>query len=356
MNILFIGRLDYPPKQGGDAVQIENYKNIISQKGHQVEIASLTDEPGTYDFVHLFNISRIYDLVYQLEYKVRNKPILVLHTIHQKKEYLDNIRASGVKTGRNKKLKFIIRNILSKKFKLNQLWLLFRNEKKLLHCLLERIAFFHFLSGKEREWFEEDFGIKIDNEKVIIFGNTVRHGVENAKNLNVREIDILIPGRIEPQKNSINTANALSLFTDKKIFFVGQLNRYYKDYCNQFLKIIEQNKNLIYTGSKNFAEMEELYDNSKIVLSLSLSEVAPLVELEALAHRAVFIGTNRSASADKNMDACYHLDPENLNETVETINSVFEKIGSDFEFTFPRINTWEDEMQPLLSLYDKFEK
>ena len=356
MNILFIGRIDYPPKQGGDAVQIENYKNIISQMGHHVEIASLTNEPGIYDFVHLFNVSRLYDLVYQLKSKVKNSPILILHPIHQKIEYLSKVRKYGGKTSGNEKVKFIIRNILSKKFRLNQLGIVFRNEKKLLHSLMERIAFFHFLSAREREWFENDFGIKIDDEKVIIFGNAVRHDPDRGKHLTSRDIDILIPGRIEPHKNCINTAKALLSFKDKRIVFAGQLNLYYKKYCNEFLNLIEQNKNLNYAGSKSFTDMEELYNNSKFVVSLSLSEVAPLVKLEALAHEAIFIGTNRSASADKNTDTCYFLDPENLNEAIDVLHNLFKKIDSGYVFKFPRINTWEEEMAPLLDLYKNFEK
>ncbi len=356
MNILFIGRIDYPLKQGGDAIQIENYKNIISGKGHYVEIASLINDTGNYDFVHLFNISRPYDLIYQLESKVNNYPILVLHPIHFKKEHIERIKELGFKISGNERLKFIIRNILSKKFKPDQLRLLLRNEKKLLQTLLDNIAYFHFLTQTERKWFEEDFGFKVDDEKVIIFGNAVPHQIDNTKNLQEREIDILVPGRIEPRKNSINTANCLTSFKDKKIVFAGQLNRYYKNYYNEFFKLIEQNENLNYVGSKNFQEMEKLYDNSKIVLSLSLSEVAPLVELEALAHKSIFIGTNRSASTDKNMDSCYYLDPENPVEAVNVLHDVFKKIESGFKFTFPHINTWEEEIKPLLNLYKKFEK
>ncbi|HSD64064.1 MAG TPA: glycosyltransferase [Ignavibacteriaceae bacterium] len=358
MNILFIGRLDYPPKQGGDAIQIENYKKIISQKGHHVEIASLINEPGNYDFVDLFNISRVYDLIYQLNSKVKNIPILILHPIHQKKEYLHRMKSLGVKIPGSERLKFITRNILSNKFRFNQLLLIFRNEKKLIHSLLNKIAFFHFLSPKEREWFENDFGYKIDNEKLLIFENAVSYAFDNSKPLKDREIDILISGRIEPQKNSINTAKCLTSFKDKRIVFAGQMNRYYKAYCNEFLKIVQQNGNFKYIGSKSFSGMQELYGNSKIVFSLSLSEAAPrtLVELEALANKAIFIGTNRKPIEGSNINTGYYIDPENLSEAAELLKEIFNKIESGFNFTFPHINTWEEEIEPLLNLYKQFEK
>ena len=356
MNILFIGRLDYPPKQGGDAVQIENYKKIISQKGHQVDIASIISKPGDYDIVHLFNFSRLYDLAYQLKTKVKNSPVLILHSIHQKEEYLRRIKELGFKSPGSERIKFIVRNILSHKFKLNQLGFVFRNEKMLRHSLVKKIDFFHFLSNKERTWFEEDLGIKIQDEKVIIFGNAVQNRITRTKNLKDREIDIFIPGRIEPQKNSINTIAALSVFNDKKICFAGQLNRYYKKYCNRFLRLIEKNKNINYMGSTGFSEMEKLYNNSKSVVSLSLSEVAPLVELEALSHGAVFVGTKRCATDCKNPDTSYQVDPENLNEAVNHIREIFKKIESGYVFKFPHINVWEEEMKPLLDLYKKIEK
>lgn len=356
MKILFIGRIDYPPKHGGDAVQIEAYKNVFTKKGYEVEIASLTNKTGSYDFVDLFNISRLYDLVYQLKAKVKNQPILVLHPIHQKKEHLKRIKELiGRNTG-NEKIKFIVRNILSNKFKINQLQFLFKNENKLLRNLLRKMNYFHFLSEKERDWFEKDFDFKIDDAKVIIFGNAVSHRIEQLNSLQEREIDILIPGRIEPQKNSVFTAKVLSSFVNKNIVFVGQLNKYYKNYNNKFLNLIGQNKNLTYIGVKNFSEMQQLYNGSKIVLSLSLSEVAPLIELESLAHKAIFVGTNRSASSiNENINCCYHIDPENSKEIVDTLNNIFNKIKTGFEFSFPRINTWEEETKPLLDLYQKFE-
>lgn len=357
MNILFIGRLDYPPKQGGDAIQIENYKNIITKKYH-VEIASLINESGNYDFVDLFNISRVYDLVYQLKTKVKNIPILILHPIYQKNEYIRRMKSLGVRTPGKEKLKFIIRNLLSNKFRLNQLWFLFRSESKLIHSLLQKVAFFHFLSIGERKWFEENFNYKIDDEKILIFENAVPHIPENSKPLKEREIDILISGRIEPQKNSINTAKCLTAFRNKKIIFAGQLNRYYKSYCNEFLNIIDQNKNFKYIGTKSFSEMQDLYGNSKIVFSLSLSEAAPrtLVELEALANKAIFIGTNRKPLDKSGTNTSYYIDPENLNEAADLLINIFNKIDAEFNFSFPHINTWEEEIKPLLDLYKQFEK
>lgn len=358
MNILFIGRLDYPPKQGGDAIQIENYKNIISQKGYHVEIASLINEPGNYDFVNLFNISRIYDLVYQLKSKVKNLPILILHPIYQKKEYIRLMKSLGVKAPGMERIKFIARNILSNKFRLNQLLLILKSEKKLILLLLQRVAFFHFLSRKEREWFENDLGYKIDDEKILIFENAVPSVPENTKLLKEREIDVLISGRIEPQKNTINTAKCLTSFKDKRIIFAGQMNRYYKGYCIEFLKIIAENKNFKYIGAKSFSDMQDLYGNSKIVFSLSLSEAAPrtLVELEALANKAIFVGTNRKPIDSSNTNTSYYINPENLTQASGLLADIFKKIESGFVFSFPHINTWEEEIKPLLNLYKQFEK
>ncbi len=357
MNILFIGRLDYPPKQGGDAIQIENYKNIITKK-YNVEIASLISESGNYDFVDLFNISRVYDLVYQLKTKVKNIPILILHPIYQKKEYTLQMKSSGVRAQGKEKYKFIVRNLQSNKFRPNQLLFLLRSEKKLIYSLLQKVAYFHFLSAGERRWFEEDFGYKIDDEKILIFENGVPYIPEKSKTLKEREIDILISGRIEPQKNSINTAKCLRVFRDKKIIFAGQLNRYYKTYCNEFLNIIDQNKNFKYIGSKSFSEMQDLYGNSKIVFSLSLSEAAPrtLVELEALANKAIFIGTNRKPLDISNTNTSYYIDPENLKVAADLLTNIFKKIDAGFDFSFPHISTWEEEIKPLLNLYEQFEK
>jgi hypothetical protein len=196
----------------------------------------------------------------------------------------------------------------------------------------------------------------VPDEKVIIFGNAVQNRGTEDKHLNDRGIDIFVPGRIEPQKNSINTAAVLSVFKDKNICFAGQLNRYYKKYCSQFLRLIEKNKKIKYLGPISFPEMEKLYDNSKIVISLSLSEVAPLVELEALSHGAVFIGTKRSASDSQNQDTSRYVDPEKPDEAFNIIRALFHKIESGYVFKFPHINTWEEEMKPLLDLYKKIEK
>jgi len=86
MKILFIGRIDFPEKSGGDGVQMYRYKEWFESNGNKVTLFTKNIYGYSFDTIHLFNVDKIYELLYQLSFvKLDKNTKLILHTIHQKK-------------------------------------------------------------------------------------------------------------------------------------------------------------------------------------------------------------------------------------------------------------------------------
>ena len=167
MKALFVGRNDYPVKKGGDGVQIEAYKIILLQNGHEVFFYNEIKDIDEIDVVHFFNIDRIYDLLEVRRKFAKGNKIFILHSIHQNYEYLKNIKKivknyTQISITIPENVKFIIRSIKAGIFNLSMLRYLFLKKNEGIIKLIDEIDYFHFLSDTECSWFEKDYNIKIN--------------------------------------------------------------------------------------------------------------------------------------------------------------------------------------------------
>lgn len=134
------------------------------------------------------------------------------------------------------------------------------------------------LSNSELRQLEADLGMKIDQNKVIIVPNglTFREPQEQ-----LRTIDVLVVGRIEPRKNMLKIARTLSN-SSYRVTFVGKANANHPRYNQEFLSVIASSENLTYEGERDQLALADLYSRSHVCLSNSWFEVVSQVDLEAV--------------------------------------------------------------------------
>ncbi|WP_241627802.1 glycosyltransferase, partial [Rosenbergiella epipactidis] len=176
-----------------------------------------------------------------------------------------------------------------------------------------------FLAQGEKLLFEKDFDIQVKNYVLTKNGCDVKDKVFIG-NLH-KDIDIIISGRIEPRKNSINLLRVLG-GADYKVKFVGSLNKNNKSYTDEFLSLVKGYDNIDYLGSVTHDDMQSLFKRSKIHISASWFEVSSLVDLEAYflgCHVISSINGNTNEFIKKNIDFINPEDLSGLNDLLKDI-------------------------------------
>lgn len=327
-NILFIIRIDALKKSGGDLIQAKYYKEVLHKKfnlkikfAHEISEKELK---STYwDIVQLFNISRIYEHFYFLK-KIKFKYL-----------YLSPIVQPNYKRTKIDYIKSLIRGALIGKI------IKYISDKKIeklyntIHCVT-------FLSHKEKEYFENNF---FQSKKSIIIHN----GVDIISHNNIiykRDIDFLIVGRIEKSKNSYFIAKLIaSYFPEKKTIFIGGKNKYHYKYVKSFSTFLDKQENIDYLGIVNYEKVQEIMLSSRILLNLSLIEVSPLVDLEALSNGMKVLSTSSSFShLSENM--CYQTsNPLDKDEIIEKLTYLQNSKCSNSR---KYVNSWDENLQVYL--------
>ena len=275
--ILFIVRIDARTKNGGDLIQAEIYKQYLERHldvevsfAHMLPISEL--KAVLWDYVQLFNYSRIPEHSFYL-----NK-------IGYKKIGLCTIIQPGYQISKNCLFKSFIRGALNFKL-LNP----FRVDIDRVISSMDLIV---YLSKSEKEFFES-LHMKISQDVIVNNGIDI---FKKTKNLN-KKYDFIVVGRIERWKNSIRSLKYVAKnHPDKKLIFVGSYNKLHYLFYLQFLFLIFVNKNIRYLGAKSKDNTLLLISQSKILLNLSLKEVSPLVDLEAISCETNLVTTTRSFS------------------------------------------------------------
>lgn len=149
----------------------------------------------------------------------------------------------------------------------------FRRYTSLQKQVLRRSTRILALSSLEAEFIKQSFGR----------ASTV---IANAHDIPVRtpspriSSSIIVIGRIEPRKNQLLVAEALSgsKFT---VSFIGALNENHKGYTGRFLSVVNDSKNLKYLGSLSHSDVLQHLGNSEIYLNLAWFEVTSNADMEA---------------------------------------------------------------------------
>lgn len=331
-NILFILRIDAKYKNGGDLLQAKQYKKVLEKKlliqnikiefAHEFSIVEL--KKTLWNLVVLFNVSRLDEHFYFLE-KINYDKIAVVPIVQPKyffslKEYFKSLFRGLLH------LKYIPYNSLDKKLK-----------------LLSTSVLNIFLSNDECDYYQKQFIYTLNNV-IVKNGIDIKHDI--TYNTEQRKIDFLIVGRIEKSKNTLNTLSILNrYFPQYNACFVGSYNKYHLGYFNKFKKLCKQNKNISYLGAVSQNEVFDIMTKSKVLLNLSLKEVSPLVDIEALSLGMKVLSTKASFTHIEESNCFIRVNPMNESEIIEKLNKI---INEDCNTELLQdIMTWEKTIEPL---------
>jgi hypothetical protein len=323
VNILFIIRIDAVKKNGGDLIQAKRYKEIILKNieanvlfAHELSNNELKSRK--WDIVQIFNISRIYEHNY------------ILEKIDYESLYISPIVQPNFVLTKRDYIKSFIRGALIGKF-------IKYISKSQIHNIYKRVKVGIYLSSSEKKYFERIF---FKPKYSIIVHNGVDKKEENF--ITNKEIDFLIVGRIEKSKNSYFIAQFLSkYFPDKNVLFVGGKNKYHYFYVNKFLNLIQKKSKINFTGIIPYAEVQNIMCKSNILINLSLKEVSPLVDLEALSHGMKVLTTSSSFSHLKENKCIQIVDP--TDETMIKEKLIY-LMHSTCTNSINYVGLWEDNL------------
>ncbi len=353
MKILFVLRPDSFSKYGGDTLQIEKYVFYLKTKGHICYYTTCLkpDISCNPDIVIITNIDT--DIVFkvQLSFIVESKNYkIICHPIHHPKIWTDNISSaySNIRSINPQyliekllikfKYKSILRYLISSISNPKTIFYLFK--KRNIYNSLKGIDKFIFLSHLEKDFFEVDFKL-ITNCYAIIPNGIDNNHYTNLKN---EKDGILVIGRIEPRKNSVNIAKLLQK-SDIKVHFYGKENIFYKYYLKAFHIIIAKSKNIKYKGSLANDKLLQIISSYKLLILASYAEVFPLVELEALNSGINVISTVFTTNKDiYNSNSIVYIHPDKL--TIDNIMNHYNNVHYNIN-----IPLWSDIINQLEKEY-----
>lgn len=322
MKIAFLARYDFYEKFGGDTNQVEKYKKHWEDSGHDVDIIITKDFNKDYDVYIVVNVDRFLETFYFLkELKkfnlLRKTFLLAIHHSYTDIEYFEKNSRKGINGlltnslgffGREK-IKSIILSLKKTEYLPWALALFFMPIRKILKDINPQISFI-FIALGEKQSLESDYKLKA-NRYIL-----TRNGcdIESFERNESEEIDILISGRIEHRKNSLNIAKELSSLENKKIVFVGGENNNNKKYCKDFKDFISKSPNMEYIGKVKPEEVKSLYLNSKLHISASWFEVSSLVDLEAYYYGCNIISSTNGYTREFLTENAVYIDPKETDQ------------------------------------------
>ncbi|HCK02677.1 MAG TPA: hypothetical protein DHV72_22005 [Serratia grimesii] len=371
MKIAFLTRIDAFDKNGGDTYQIEMYKKYLEEAEHDVEIITNLTVPSNKDFYILVNLDRPLELVIYYE-KIAalnlTKKMLLL-SIHHNYDCID-FYEKNIRTGifsiplkllrthnQREKLKNIARAIKYAELRRYVLKHCFIDYKTKSKDIINNAQAILLIANGERKIIRDDFGIELKSTFLIKNGVDLVESVGLTEN-KLRDIDILICGRIEPRKNSLSLARYLKK-TKFKVIFAGSVNPNANDYCNEFIELVDGSENIEYLGRVSPDDMPSLYSRAKVNLSASWFEVASLVDLEAYAYGCHVISSENGHTSDYLGERAQYISPSDINSLDTILPALMaEKNDKLSQYDFIKNNfTWKRAANTLadvlLSLKEK---
>ena len=283
-------RNDFHEKRGGDNFQIEQY--IEDESEFEFKVIRLIDLSGVdlneFSLFAITNIDRCYEASEFIDHLARrqllNRTILI--PIHHdfsaiKKFYAHKFHGLRPSPFLIEKIKAVVFMRRSGKGGLAILrHLLFSGYKRSIALALNNCAKVVCIANGEWESIKKDFSISSENRNVAVIRNGAPDHFQLEVPVVLRDIDVLVCGRIEERKNQISIIHSLAE-SGIRLVFLGSINKNNKKFATAFLDLVSSFDNVEYVSGCPPHEVAKYYQRAKCHLSASWFEVSSLVDIEA---------------------------------------------------------------------------
>ena len=299
--VCFVARGDFESRPGGDTIQWRMYDRVVREAGLKA-ITWFDDSPvPPADVYHAFNVGRPLELYPKLaEVKRRGRPF-ILSTIHQPHEWLTKYYMSqppgGVLgrllfrsvLGRSTPVREAIREIatVAQNRRIASLRALVPSWRQRVRWLLRNADRIMLLTASEGTYVRTDLAYDIPHHQQVIVPNwpeglgDASAGKPNAFD-GLPEPPVLVVGRIEPLKGSLRLAR-LAERACRHVVFVGRPLHGDSAFARAFQAEVQRSQYSRWIGGVPRSMLAAFYRHSSFLLNVSLVEVSPMVDVEALA-------------------------------------------------------------------------
>jgi glycosyltransferase involved in cell wall biosynthesis len=297
LKILIHLRSDADAKHGGDVALARQYKRILEDGGHSVDIttSSLAFE-GHYDLALTFNLDRPFEPAQFIDNCNKNNIPVMIYALHHPTagvaQYLKfgtkglrrvfamlagcrpalyesilalvKVASGQMKIQRAANLKFLYASI-AQRFILNN-----------VNTILVSTQMELSKTAEEFQVAQDRFAVVPHILDIAPVSSPLPTGPE-------RQIDVICAGRFESRKNQLLVARLARKMTTTKFVFVGTPSSTEARYFAEFQAEIAGLDNVAYYPSLPLDELRAMFRNARLFISLSWFEVVSLTEMEAMA-------------------------------------------------------------------------
>lgn len=362
-DVIFVVRSDSDTKPGGDSLQVDQYAQELRRLGLSVEVLPWrTHLPQVGNAIIVaVNVDRPYEFLL-LNLGRSNKTYVVV-PIHHSDRAIARLRRSEASASTARRILSVlpsrVRELLTFYSRLAasgdggarftaglRAFAYMPRLRSAVRRRLEGADLVMTLSRTETEALERDF--RVEHAKYVITPNGVprQDGVRNEW-LN-RKIGIVVVGRIEPRKRSLEVlraADALGI----GVTFIGKVDANSSKYGRQFVSEIEKSANSEWLGVHPHADVARYLGDSRVLLNASLAEVQSLVEIEA-AEAGCRVVTTQSGSAQEYVQSVAEIFPAEveLTELLSAAHRAASRLEGPELYSYP--HTWTSAVAPLARL------
>lgn len=300
MKILFHLRSDAETKPGGDVSLGRQYKKLLEENGHVVDLTTSSFSfESHYDLALTFNFDRPFESA-QFIRNCKSKDIpVIIYALHHPTMGVSRYLKFGT-IGLRRVFAILslfyprvyetilaILKVVSGHTKIEK----FSHIKFLIVAVAQRYILNNAYriivsSNLEAKAICEEFKVLPKKLEIVPHILDILPGSDSAAHNEIdiaRDIDIICAGRFESRKNQLEVARLAKSLPNVNFVFVGTASPSESAYFSKFNSEIMGLKNVQYYQSLPLDELRKLFRRSRLFISLSWFEVVSLTEMEALA-------------------------------------------------------------------------
>lgn len=365
MRITFALRGDAERKPGGDSKKVAHYSNFLTDRGFEVDVAYSPKEllDSKPDLVHILNLDLPYEnLNYALLAEQRHVPV-VLSSIHHPWDgvrayyktshdrFFKLLRTAGLDADRGAAVREIAK-LAARMSPESSRFLRLAAESRLgtlkaQRTLLNKCSMVFTMAPGEEVALKHDLQY-LGSITYVPNGMSFKPPSDTEEPPRLNRVAVV--GRVEPRKNSLELARALSAL-GKEAVFAGRPNSNHEKYVQAFENEIQRNDCLTYAGNLDRNELQTLLRSSTHYVNASWFEVVSQADFEAAALGCRLVSTKWSYLDD-------FIDFQNIDPSAllsDTAPSILEKalVDSTRVSDVPTL-AWDSAAEALIRAYNQF--